>query len=270
MEESYCGKSCSTCSYREELGCPGCFDGPGDRHEGDCRLAACCRGRGHKTCETCTDKSVCVMIKRRNFVQRDRVKEAAAFDEFEAHNIEKCAFLGKWIRMLFLLIIPSIIGTAIGLFPFPISIVGNSILTLTWITYGVILIMLARYSDNYKIAGICSLINSVFSFIAIFLDESSSFYLLLVMLDIVPSFFSEFKEYAAHNEVLAGIDDELSEKWKKLLYLYVVSMLGLHTVHFGGLGYLIALASFAVYMPVKIVKLIYLRRTAAAFRDYDA
>ncbi len=210
------------------------------------------------------------MIKRRNFVQRDRVKEAAAFDEFEAHNIEKCAFLGKWIRLLFLLIIPSIIGTAIGLFPFPISIVGNSILTLTWITYGVILIMLARYSDNYKIAGICSLINSVFSFIAIFLDESSSFYLLLVMLDIVPSFFSEFKEYASHSEVLTGIDDELSEKWKKLLYLYVVSMLGLHTVHFGGLGYLIALASFAVYMPVKIVKLIYLRRTAAAFRDYDA
>jgi len=45
MSETYCGKSCQTCGYRAETSCRGCLE----EASRECKLALCCRQKGHKT-----------------------------------------------------------------------------------------------------------------------------------------------------------------------------------------------------------------------------
>ena len=53
MAETYCGKICAECAQKETLNCSGCKAGPGRQFGGDCKLAKCCRAKGHQECATC-------------------------------------------------------------------------------------------------------------------------------------------------------------------------------------------------------------------------
>lgn len=276
MSETYCGKSCDECKYRESLGCPGCTAGPGAPYSGSCRLASCCRERGHERCRMCLDRGSCEMLKRRGSMPEDRAREEAERAAFDARNREKCAFLGKWLWALFMLIVPAIIGDVIGIFPGIVGLLGSVISLAVSITYGVILLRLSRESRNYLIAGICYFAAAVLMFASVpFLADENLFneniviVLVMVFLAVPFAFLSEFKEYNAHRAVLDGIDDELAEKWRKLIFWYIFSIagrvLGNMIPVFGGL---ILLPASIANIAVKILKLVYLHRTALAFREY--
>lgn len=64
MIESRCGILCSSCGYKEEMGCKGCvhIDKPfwGD----GCPVKTCCETREHEHCGQCGDFP-CELLKRR-------------------------------------------------------------------------------------------------------------------------------------------------------------------------------------------------------------
>ena len=93
--------------------------------------------------------------------------------------------------------------------------------------------------------------------------------LILLLLAVPAAFLSEFKEYNAHRAVLDGIDDELAEKWRKLIFWYIFSIAG------RVLGNLIPVFGVLILLPASIaeiadgiLKLVYLYRTAITFREY--
>ena len=73
MAETYCGKTCSECRSKEELNCPGCKYGPGREIHGDCKLARCCRTKGHEVCDTCSHYTTCGTFRGRARIPEDRI-----------------------------------------------------------------------------------------------------------------------------------------------------------------------------------------------------
>lgn len=42
MGDTYCGKLCEDCQFKDNLQCPGCKTGPGKTWMTECELAKCC------------------------------------------------------------------------------------------------------------------------------------------------------------------------------------------------------------------------------------
>ena len=78
MAKTYCLKFCAECQMKEQLNCPGCYQGPGERFKGDCALKKCCVGRGHETCETCNQNSYCGLFRGRERMPEQRLKAMEA------------------------------------------------------------------------------------------------------------------------------------------------------------------------------------------------
>lgn len=52
MGDTYCGKLCEDCQFKDNLQCPGCKTGPGKTWMTECELAKCCMDKGHQNCTT--------------------------------------------------------------------------------------------------------------------------------------------------------------------------------------------------------------------------
>jgi hypothetical protein len=55
MSASYCGIDCAVCTWRESSGCAACKENRGKMFWGNCRVAACCSGRGLEDCGQCAE-----------------------------------------------------------------------------------------------------------------------------------------------------------------------------------------------------------------------
>ena len=87
------------------------------------------------------------------------------------------------------------------------------------------------------------------------------------------SFFSCYNEFNAHADVLAGLDNELSDQWRKLWKWMLIATLALmvgviFTVMV--LGAWVFLAAIIALLVIGILKLVYLFRTAQTFQDVAA
>ena len=79
--EGICGRMCDACTWKEQLDCPGCQDGPGRRFSGGCPIADCCREKGHTACVTCTFSTGCAL--RRRDMPQNRLAEALTLPALE-------------------------------------------------------------------------------------------------------------------------------------------------------------------------------------------
>lgn len=281
MAETYCGKSCAECAQKENLNCPGCKAGPGRQIGGECELARCVRNKSHETCDTCSLRSNCGTLRGCDSMPDYRRRRIEAEQERQAAIAGRAPILGKWLWILFWLIIPNAIG---GLMTLDIVvemapalyISGRILNTLVLITYGVILLKLASQEDRYRTAGICTLaVGAVNILIAVIFGtgDTPTWTLLVTIPAMVVSFVGEYNEYMAHSAVLTGVDNEQAEKWEKLWKWYI----GLFCAMFGSiivmlifplLGAIVILASAIGVVVVSIVKLVYLYRSAQIFRNY--
>ena len=85
MSETYCGKSCQTCGYRAETSCRGCLE----EASRECKLALCCRQKGHKTCDSCTYNTQCGMYRGRDTAPQFRLAQKQAVLEYQQSLREK-------------------------------------------------------------------------------------------------------------------------------------------------------------------------------------
>lgn len=286
MAETYCGKSCAECTKKEELNCMGCKTGPGRQFGGDCELAKCVRDKGHETCETCSFKGTCSTLRGCENMPDDRRRKLEAEAARKAEAAKQAPILGKWLWLIFWLIIPGSIGslltdrTIIQYMPglhFP----GQIINTICFIIYGVALLKLAGVDNRYKKAGVYLLISGGVSVVEALVvgtanaAQTPPWTLLLTIPAAIIALIGEYNEYMGHSAVLSGVDNELSEKWEVLWPWYIGLFLGM----FGCilvmliapvLGAIAILGCAIGIIVVGILKLVYLYRTAKIFREYPA
>ena len=281
MAATYCGKSCEECTKKAQLPCSGCKTGPGRQFGGDCELAKCVRDKGHETCETCGFKGNCGTLRSRESMPDYRIKKIEAEVMRKAAIAKRAPVLGKWLWIIFWLVIPSSIGSIMshettakilpGLF-----MPGQIINAICSLIYGAILLKLGSEEDRYRTAGICALIaggvSAVVAIITVAAEEAT-WTLLFTLPAAVVAMVGEYNEYMAHSAVLSGVDNELSEKWEVLWKWYIGLFLGM----FGCiivmliipiLGAIAILGGAIGTVVVGILKLVYLYRTAKIFREY--
>ena len=281
MTETYCGKSCAECTQKEQLNCSGCKTGPGRQFGGDCELAKCIRDKGHKTCDTCSYKGNCGTLRSRDNMPDYRRRKIEAEEMRKAAIAKRAPVLGKWLWIIFWLIIPSTIGSLManesttkilpGLF-----MPGQMINAICSLTYGAILLKLGSEEDRYRTAGICALIAGASSALAAIVNggfKGATWILIFTIPAAIVALVGEYNEYMGHSAVLSGVDNELSEKWEVLWKWYIGLFLGI----FGSILVMLIIPVFGAIavigctigtVVVGILKLVYLYRTAKIFREY--
>jgi len=207
--------------------------------------------------------------------------------KIEAEEMRKAAIakrapvLGKWLWIAFWLIIPSTIGslmandTVAEVFP-GLFLPGQIINAVCSLTYGAILLKLGSVDEDYRAAGICALIaGGVGAVTAIYNGpgEAAGWTLIFTLPAAVVALVGEYKEFMAHSMVLAGVDNELSEKWENLWKWNIGLTLGIFgcilVVVILPILALLAMVGVAIgILVVGILKLVYLYRTAKIFREY--
>ena len=277
MEETYCGKLCNECSDLESGLCSGCKTGPGRKYSGDCNLASCARAKGHESCGTCSFQSNCEKYRNRYQIPEERARKAQ--EELARHVLlsQRATVLGKWLWILFWLVVPGIIGSFLAndytehYMPTVFG-VGEVIQFGCSLIYGLILLKLTSMDDRYMSAGICTVISAFGSALTATFTVNPVLSLLVSIPGIVIALYGEHSEYMAHSSVLMDIDPELGLKWETLwkwylglnigtlcsAFLIVIPLLGALLVFGCGIGLLV----------IAVLKLVYLYRSAKAFREY--
>lgn len=281
MAETYCGKSCAECAQKEALNCPGCHPGPGRKFGGDCELAKCCTDKGHEACETCGFKGNCSTLRGRESMPDLRRRHQEAEAAQKAAIARRAPLLGKWLWVIFWLIIPSTIAnlmtnsTILSIAP-ALKLPGSILQIACTVAYGVILLKLSAEQSRYRAAGICTLISGAAGILAAIVTgtgETPTWALLFTLPAAVVELVGEYHEYMGHANVLTGVDNALSDKWSKLWGWYMLFMAAIFisvllTFMIPILGLLVMLASAIGIIVVSILKLVYLYRTAKLFREY--
>lgn len=277
---TYCGKNCETCSQREALSCPGCENGPGRWIGGDCDIAQCCREKGHASCQTCTiGQSGCGKWRgcetapehRRQLLERRAARRAEA----AAH----AQVLGKWLWLAFWLIVPNAVAAFMTMDAMAeavpaLQLPGEILQAICGGVYAYALWQLKDIWDSYRTAGIARFVHAGFILLGLLIPEERVGLVLLASLPAIGlMLLADYNEFMGHAAVLAGVDDELSEKWKKLWDWNVkllLAMLGsfLVILILPLLGALVMLVAAIGVLVVSVMKLTYLYRMAKLFREW--
>lgn len=281
MTDTYCGKNCTDCSQKEALSCPGCKAGPGKRYGANCQLAKCCIAKGHQDCSTCGFHEHCSTLQRKDSMPSSRLAAIEAETERKAALAKRAPILGKWLWILFWLVIPSTIASVLGndtvIEWVPALFVPSLVLSaICSFTYGGILVKLGSEEAQYRTAGICSLISGSVSLLIACVSggaEAPNWTLLFSLPAAIIALVGEYNEFSAHSKVLSDLDDTLSADWNSLWKWFI----GTYGAMMGSiliiliapiLGLLVLIAAAIGLIVVSIIKLVYLYKTAKLFREY--
>jgi len=275
---TYCGKNCEECTYKAELSCSGCQSGPGRVISGDCKLAHCCRDKGHATCETCELKRNCGKWLDKGSIPKQRIERRIELQKEQEIIARRAPFLGKWLWILFWLVVPSEISGIMTMDKvveaFPLLRVPGLVLGITCsLVYSLILLRLSSEHESYRLAGLFGIGSTLLEVFMLVLGSTGGLVFLISLIKIVVGFLMTYHEYKAHGESVYPVDAELSECWEKLWKWKIYSIAGLGGSVFLAiisrfLGVVLLFASIIFVLVISVFKLIYLYQTAQAFRNW--
>lgn len=283
--ESSCGKSCACCLEREALGCHGCrpeYDAPG--YTG-CDIAQCCKARGHAHCGTCQYGDTCYKLSRRELMPEEKPRNLRKAAEHRAALTRRSAFLGRWLWVMFWLIIPNTLGALLSAEPIQDNLpelywAGIVLQIAVLLGCGGILLLISRYSRHfgnciwYALAGYGILL------LAHFLpqDTLGQVFLVLVLnaVSILLSLLGIRQRIEGYGEILAGLNDALAGKMRRLWPLYrwcygimIVCLIGLPILQILSLLFVLALLVCMCWLlALSIMMMVNEYRSAKTFREY--
>jgi hypothetical protein len=276
MEETFCGKSCSECGYKAKLSCPGCHSGPG-ASGGDCAIAKCCRKNGLTTCDGCIWHGECSVLSKKGAAPQERI-ERKKKETAESRKQRTYEVLAQWLPVLFWLVIGS---TVVGVLAIEevMELIPSvrwpvlGVLTVADVAYALILLRLAEANDRYLYAGVGGLLSAVLGLIGeIFVG--AGWLWIITAVEVIPAFIKEFQEHLAHADVVEPLDRDLAEKWRRLwLWRFGLLMTPVFCLVLAfilpGLATLLTLAAVVGSLIVSLIKIGYIYKTSAAFREHD-
>ena len=284
MEESYCGRSCKECTKKEMIRCYGCKTETINHLGNDCELAKCAYEKGLDSCRMCENKGSCNGLRTREEMPNYQSRESRNVylinrdeEQRKAMLARRAPLLGKWLWILFWFPIFSIGTSILTIDPNSgVYILGTMISIVLGIAQGCILIKISSEERRYRTAGICMLIATVVDNVLLMLNTSEGIWTVLcVTLPMaILGYVAMYHEFMAHAIVLENVDDELSDKWRKLWKWYIGLILGMVgcvviVVILPVLGLLIVLAGGIGIIVCAILSWVYLYRTAKVFRTYE-
>lgn len=279
MLETYCGKSCATCSNRINRNCPGCKEGPGHQRSSSCEIAQCCRTKALDSCHNCGRNGTCNKFKSKESGTENRMSRYSDEKYERDLLLVQVPLMAHWLKILFWLIIPSTLSSlmtydaVVELFPFLYG-PGLVLNALSKVCYGYILMRLASECSEYRTAGICLLIAGAVDFlITSSLPVGNHWSLLLTVLTSFIAFVGEYNEMSAHDFMLIKVDFAQSEKWTKLrkwyTTIFMISMFSLLlTMIIPMVGAILALIASAAMIVITVLKLLCLYRSADIFKNF--
>ena len=279
MLETYCGKSCATCSNRINRNCPGCKEGPGHQRSSSCEIAQCCRTKALDGCHNCGRNGTCNKFKSKESGTENRMSRYSDEKYERELLLVQVPLMAHWLKILFWLIIPSTLSSlmtydaVVELFPFLYG-PGLVLNALSKVCYGYILMRLASECSEYRTAGICLLIAGAVDFlITSSLPVGNHWSLLLTVLTSFIAFVGEYNEMSAHDFMLIKVDFAQSEKWTKLrkwyTTIFMISMFSLLlTMIIPMVGAILALIASAAMIVITVLKLLCLYRSADIFKNF--
>ena len=228
MSNTYCGRDCLSCTEKETMGCPGCRIGPGRMGDGECELAKCCRNKGHRTCETCVSNRRCGMYLNRAKAPQERQRRLQIEEERNREIAERTSYMKRWLKLLFWLFLPSLIGS---IFTYdtirdliPAMYIPGLILNYgSTIAYGVALVLMGKSESLYSKAGLLHLLASVISIATSFIIANEAIALLLKLPTAILGILATYNEYQAHSDFLEELDESLSGNWSMLWKAYIIT-----------------------------------------------
>ena len=146
-------------------------------------------------------------------------------------SVSKAEELGKWLGILFWMVIPSIAGAVLSnqavaaWLPF-LYLPGRIISMVTLCAYGYILLKLSSESSRYRMAAICCLASVAVDAGSSLVPEGAAMASLIGLLSfpvMILAFYGEYSEYMGHSEVICALDEEMAVKWKRLWKWFVYS-----------------------------------------------
>lgn len=253
MVDTYCGKTCGQCIKKQNDECAGCItDKEGGKSE-SCEVASCCKDSHHNSCYKCGSREVCVTYHR--------------------EKTPYAGFLGKWISILFLISIASVITSF-----FTLDLIGTKITKIASITevainvvYVMILVVLAKVNYSYKLAAIMGIVVQGLNITAIVRGEKSTWGIILSVIALLIGLVGEYNELDAHTNVLYDVNNELAGKWHTLwnitICAYLALMVGFLSLFvIPGFGADFLLLGAIGLIVRGILKLVYLYNTSKGFK----
>ena len=192
---------------------------------------------------------------------------------------ETYTLLGKGIHSLFVLTIVNVISglfandSIVPLFP-SLYLIATLISCGCTIGYGCILIKLGVADDQYKTAGILSLVCSGAELLVAMMGGLGGVALLISIVILIGGFFAEYSECMAHSYMLKGIDDIMSYRWVDIWKWFLGGSCALlagtiMTIIIPILGALAVLIASIVLVGVSIWKMSTLNNTSKFFKGYS-
>lgn len=188
--------------------------------------------------------------------------------------------MGKWLWLLFWLIIPQVLANLMTneniLRWFPALKAWGQILDMLCLAvYSTVFLKLASEEKSYRITAICGFAAVAVRGIVFLIgghDAAESRTAIMLFPALVLALIAEYYEYAGHAAILQGVDFQLAENWKSLWKWYIgmfAAMLisSLVVLVSAGLGVAVLLAALIGSAIVNILKLVYLYRTVKLFRE---
>lgn len=274
--ETYCGKSCETCTERERTACPGCQRGPGSAF-GDCAIARCCREKNHVNCQTCTSESFCGLRRGRDQEPYHRQQKREQEAQQKQALRDDAPVLVRWISVLFWLFIPQIIAglmtheNVVAAFP-SLLLPGTVLHTICLLTYGYALWRMQEIHEGYRSAAFCMLVMALANALSL-LAIPTALQILMGLAVAVVGFVGVYLEFTAHAEVLSPSEPQLAQQWRKLwkwnLWCLAALVIALVLLLLAPvLAALTVLAAAIATIVLEVLKLVYLRRMANHFREF--
>ena len=193
--------------------------------------------------------------------------------------MENVKYLEKWYRILFWLIIPTVIGnimtndTVVELIP-ALQRPGYLVSTLASLLMAAATLKLKEYSPKLAFAGWGSIGLAVFGLAENFLLSHLGIAVVVAVIMVIVSLVVEYHNYYGHSELLVSYSEELSEKWRKLWKWEILSLgatLGsiLVTVLIPIVGVIVVRGGAIALAGVMILRWVYLSQTMKFFEEYE-
>lgn len=218
-------------------------------------------------------------------------------DEEERENYlkEKAAFMWPKLSIMFWVVIGGIIFAVISIALELIAAVytviktgasepGEGFLALTIaiglvgvvlnIVYGIALIMMKKYDERYRTAGICYIISEVLDFIYQDIIGENGIGLLIGLAGIIVSVVSMFCFYNAIQDDISSFNGHLAESWNSLkkmtIALFIVMGVGMIVILISlvGLGEFILFIAVIMGIIVGIWQIVLLYKSFNAMKNY--
>ena len=200
--------------------------------------------------------------------------------QLEEKEQARTVYLVKWLRILFFWILFADTGAAILLSEGVLRYCHRpDLVTLAVSVFelaGSVLIFLKLGKESTCYLCVIFCLAASFCIETLLLNEGAGGPLWwgLRMLGIGVGLVNTYQQYRGHTEILEGINNELAAKWFGLWQWMVrLSVAGLVGLLIGyilvpSLGGILALAALIGFAVIRILELVYLWRTVAAFQNY--